>query len=67
MEEMSGKTHHVLIEGLSKRSDEMLMGRNTENAVVVFPKGSHKPGEYVKVKIHSHTAATLIGETIPNE
>lgn len=67
MEEMSEKTHHVLIEGLSKRSDEMLMGRNTENAVVVFPKGSHNTGEYVKVKIHSHTAATLIGETIPNE
>ncbi|MFM7079313.1 MAG: tRNA (N6-isopentenyl adenosine(37)-C2)-methylthiotransferase MiaB [Bacteroidota bacterium] len=67
MEEMSIKTHDVLIEGLSKRSDEMLMGRNTENAVVVFPKGGYKPGEYVKVKIHSHTAATLIGDTIPNE
>ncbi len=67
MEEMSRKTHHVLIEGFSKRSDEMLMGRSTENAVVVFPKGNFKPGQYVNVSIHSHTAATLIGEVVTNE
>lgn len=67
MEEMSTKTHRVLIEGVSKRSDDMLMGRNSENAVVVFPRGTFKPGQYVNVRIHSHTAATLIGETVTNE
>ena len=48
-----GKTHEVLIEGFSKKSEEMLMGRNSQNAVVVFPKGDHKKGDYVLVKAHS--------------
>lgn len=33
-----GKVYKVLIEGVSKKSDEMLMGRNSQNTVVVFPK-----------------------------
>ncbi|MFN5324823.1 MAG: tRNA (N6-isopentenyl adenosine(37)-C2)-methylthiotransferase MiaB [Bacteroidota bacterium] len=64
MEEMNGRVHQVLVEGPSKRSDEMLMGRTTENAVVVFPKKSFKPGDYVDVMVHSFTAATLIGDAI---
>jgi len=59
-----GKTHEVLIEGFSKKSEEMLMGRNSQNAVVVFPKGDHKKGDYVLVKAHSCTPSTLIGEVI---
>jgi tRNA-2-methylthio-N6-dimethylallyladenosine synthase len=62
MDGMNGKIHRVLVEGISKRSDDMLMGRNTENAVVVFPKESFKPGDYVDVLAHSCTAATLIGK-----
>lgn len=59
-----GKTHEVLIEGFSKKSEEMLMGRNSQNTVVVFPKGEHKKGDYVLVKAHSCTPSTLIGEVI---
>jgi tRNA-2-methylthio-N6-dimethylallyladenosine synthase len=59
-----GKLHEVLIEGVSKKSDEMLMGRNSENAVVVFPKGNHKKGDYVLVKATSCTPSTLIGEVV---
>jgi len=59
-----GKVHEVLIEGFSKKSDEMLMGRNSENAVVVFPKGTHKKGDYVMVKAVTCTPSTLIGEVI---
>lgn len=59
-----GKTHEVLIEGFSKKSEEMLMGRNSQNTVVVFPKGDHKKGDYVLVKAHSCTPSTLIGEVI---
>lgn len=56
-----GKTFQVLIEGTSKRSDDHLFGRNSQNKVVIFPKGNHKVGEYVDVEVKECTAATLIG------
>jgi tRNA-2-methylthio-N6-dimethylallyladenosine synthase len=59
-----GKTFEVLVEGYSKKSDDFLQGRNSQNKVVVFPKKEHKKGEYVNVKITSCTKATLIGESI---
>jgi tRNA-2-methylthio-N6-dimethylallyladenosine synthase len=61
---MIGKVFEVLVEGTSHKSDEQLFGRNTQNQVIVFPKGELKPGMYVDVKITSCTAATLIGELI---
>ena len=33
-----GKTFEVLAEGFSKKSEDQLMGRNSQNKVVVFPK-----------------------------
>jgi len=59
-----GKTFKVLVENTSKRSDADWMGRNSQNKVVIFPKGnaSHKPGDYVQVKINNCTQATLLGE-----
>jgi tRNA-2-methylthio-N6-dimethylallyladenosine synthase len=59
-----GKVQQVLIEGTSKRSDEDLFGRNDQNKVVVFPRGTHKKGEYVNVRITDCTAATLLGEVV---
>lgn len=59
-----GKMHRVLVEGLSKKSAEMMSGRNSQNMVVVFPKGSIKKGEYVNVLATSCTGATLIGEVV---
>jgi tRNA-2-methylthio-N6-dimethylallyladenosine synthase len=59
-----GKMHEVLIEGFSKKSEEMLMGRNPQNTVVVFPKGNYKKGEYVNVLATSCTPSTLIGDVI---
>ena len=56
-----GKTFEVLVEGVSKRSDEQLFGRNSQNKVVVFPRMNYKKGDYVNVTIASCTAATLIG------
>jgi tRNA-2-methylthio-N6-dimethylallyladenosine synthase len=57
-----GKTFEVLIEGTSKRSENHLFGRNSQNKVVIFPKGGHTKGDYVHVKIASCTSATLFGE-----
>ena len=56
-----GKTFEVLVEGVSKRSDEQLFGRTSQNKVVVFPKKNYKKGDYVNVTVTSCTAATLIG------
>lgn len=59
-----GKTFEVLTEGFSKRSNEFLSGRTSQNKVVVFPRENHKPGEYVNVFIERSTSATLIGKII---
>jgi tRNA-2-methylthio-N6-dimethylallyladenosine synthase len=59
-----GKICKVLVEGFSKRSDEMLKGRNDQNKMVVFPKENYKPGDYVMVKINECTPGTLIGEAL---
>jgi tRNA-2-methylthio-N6-dimethylallyladenosine synthase len=57
----TGKVFEVLIEGKSKRSQDFLSGRTSQNKVVVFPGENHKPGKYVKVLISKTTSATLIG------
>jgi tRNA-2-methylthio-N6-dimethylallyladenosine synthase len=63
-EKVVGQTVEVLAEGVSKRSDDHLYGRNTQNVTVIFPKGNHKPGDYVKVKVEGFTAATVIGTVV---
>ena len=59
-----GKTVEVLIEKESKRSDEHWAGRNSQNTMVVFPKGNYKAGDFVMVKITDCTSTTLIGEAV---
>lgn len=58
------KTFRVLIEGYSRKSKADMRGRNTANKVVVFPAGSHQPGEYINVRISKCTSATLSGEVV---
>ena len=59
-----GKTFEVLTEGYSKRSREQLFGRTEQNKVVVFPRGNHRIGELVRVKVKDASSATLIGEEV---
>ena len=59
-----GREFEVLVEGESKRDARQLSGRTSQNKVVVFDRGSHRIGEYVKVRITGCTAATLFGEAI---
>lgn len=56
------KTFKVLIEGVSKRSNERYFGRNSQNKVIVFPKGNLKIGEYANVLVTNCTSATLLSE-----
>ena len=57
-----GKTFRVLVEGASKRSADYLYGRNSQNKVIIFPKGDHKPGDYIDVTVNDCTGATLFGD-----
>lgn len=59
-----GKVHRVLVEGVSKKNKEELFGRNSQNTVVVFPKGDLKKGEYVDVLVERCTTTTLIGKVV---
>ena len=59
-----GKVRQVLVEGLSKRSDEQLCGRTSQNKMVVFDRGNHKAGDYVMVKITGCSSATLFGTEV---
>jgi tRNA-2-methylthio-N6-dimethylallyladenosine synthase len=62
-----GKTFKVLIEGESKRSAQDWCGRNSQNKMVVFPKGEDTTltkGSYAWVQIHEATSATLIGTRV---
>lgn len=57
-----GREYEILVEGVSKRSREQLFGRTEQNKVVVFDRGNHRPGEYVRVRITDASSATLQGE-----
>jgi len=59
-----GKVHRVLVEGVSKKSENNLFGRNSQSTVVVFPKENFKPGDYVNVLAETCTGATLIGRAV---
>ena len=59
-----GKIQTVLIEGLSKKSDQELRGRNDQNNVVIFPKEQYQKGQYVKVLVEKVTQTSLIGKVI---
>jgi tRNA-2-methylthio-N6-dimethylallyladenosine synthase len=62
-----GQEYEVLVEGYSKRSREQLFGRTEQNKVVVFDKGNHRIGEFVRVKVNASSSATLIGEAIDEQ
>jgi tRNA-2-methylthio-N6-dimethylallyladenosine synthase len=56
-----GKTFRVLIERDSSKSSADFCGRNSQNKMCVFPKKEGlKPGDYVSVKVHDATSATLL-------
>ena len=76
--ELIGREMEVLVESLSKKSDEQYMGRTDCNKPVIIPKEmtfvseegelvSKKPidiGDMVKVKINKVNSATLFGEPV---
>ena len=61
-----GQCYEVLVECVSKRSSEELMGRTSQNKSCVFPAAGHKPGDTVTVRVLSCTSATLRCEIVEN-
>jgi tRNA-2-methylthio-N6-dimethylallyladenosine synthase len=59
-----GQVTEVLVEGVSKRSQDELFGRNSQNIVVVFPKATYQKGDYVQVRVLECSSATLRGKAI---
>lgn len=59
-----GQVYEVLIERVSKKSDEMYSGRNTYNSTIVFPREDYNIGEYVNVLVEDCTTLTLKGRIV---
>ncbi len=59
-----GKVFEVLVEGFSKRSREHMIGRTQQNKAAVFPRGTVKVGDFVKVRVTDASSATLICELV---
>ena len=57
-----GNRYKVLIEGNSRKSNDYLKGRTSENKVVIFPKRKNRNNLYVDVEIKTCNSATLFGE-----
>nr|MCR4613480.1 TRAM domain-containing protein [Bacteroidaceae bacterium] len=60
------KEYEVLVEGVSKRSRQQLFGRTSQNKVVVFDRGNHHIGDFVRVRITGASSATLQGKEVFN-
>jgi tRNA-2-methylthio-N6-dimethylallyladenosine synthase len=64
-QELLGKDEIILVEGLSKKSDDFIAGRTDTNKVVIIPADEKiKIGDYVKVKLNKATSGTLFGNYI---
>ncbi|WP_022834969.1 tRNA (N6-isopentenyl adenosine(37)-C2)-methylthiotransferase MiaB [Salisaeta longa] len=59
-----GRTHVVLVEGPSKKSDEQFFGRTDTNKGVVFDREDYQAGDYVRVRIDDCTSSTLLGTAL---
>lgn len=64
-QQLVGKEEIILVEGLSRKSDQFLSGRTDTNKVVIIPFNEKiKEGDYVKIKVNRATHATLFGDFI---
>lgn len=59
-----GKEYEILVEGRSKRSATDYCGRTSQGKMVVYPHGSEKRGDFIKVRITDASSATLIGDRV---
>lgn len=59
-----GKVERVLVESVSKRSEQQMVGRTDRNHKVVFDKKNTQKGDYVMVRLNNCSQATFQGEIV---
>jgi len=59
-----GRDVEVLVEGRSQRDHSRYTGRTVYNNIVAFPGSKEMVGAFVRVRIASSTALTLIGDRV---
>ncbi len=59
-----GLEFDVLVEGVSKRSKEQMVGRTQQNKTCVFPRGNARVGDTVRVRVKDASSATLICDLV---
>ena len=57
--ERIGKTVSVLVEGLSRKSADELLGRTERNEMVVFPRRALSPGDFVHLRLENLSGVTF--------
>ena len=62
---LEGRVEEVLVEGLSKQSDQEMTGRTRSNKIVNFPGNMSLLGNLVPVRITKAYPHSLRGETVP--
>jgi len=60
-QKMIGRIVVVLVENISKKSDDEVSGKTDDFKICVFPGSRDLIGKFVKVKVTDATAGTLIG------
>ncbi len=64
MADQVGRVEEVLLHRVSKRRPDELVGRTGGFKAVVVARGSHAPGDVVRVAIERSTSATLFGTVL---
>lgn len=59
-----GKTYEILVEGPSRKKEEMWQGRTDTNKMCIFPYNGENAGDLLKVKIVESNSATLYSEVL---
>ena len=60
-----GRTEEVVVEGVSKRDDQVLTGRTRQNKLIHFPAPEPiKAGSYAMVKVNDASMQYLMGELV---
>ena len=64
--QMVGTTQRILVEGVSRKSDDEMQGRTENNRVVNFVGADSLVGQFVEVKITQALNNSLKGESVNN-
>jgi tRNA-2-methylthio-N6-dimethylallyladenosine synthase len=59
-----GKTREVLVEDVSRKSEDHFFAKTGKSQTVIIPRGQFKQGDYVNVRITRTEGYTLFGEFV---